>query len=131
MIQIEAELGDVPHVQGDPYTLQEVLFNLCTNAIRHSPEFNGSPVVRLTMHPATDGCPACLDVADSGGGIAPKLEEQVFEPFFTTEHKGTGLGLYLARELCEVNGARLEYLRRPQGACFRIRFADAEHSAAA
>jgi signal transduction histidine kinase len=51
------------------------------------------------------------------------VEGEIFEPFFTTAASGTGLGLYLARELCELNRARLSYEpRRGGGSCFRITF---------
>ncbi len=51
-----------------------------------------------------------------------EVEEQIFEPFFTTRVDGTGLGLYLARELCEGNQASLNLIRSEQGTCFRITF---------
>ena len=69
-----------------------------------------------------------IDIADNGPGISPEVLERIFEPFFTTSHGGTGLGLYLARELCELNQARLSYQRRPVGACFRISFLPGESS---
>ena len=59
-------------------------------------------------------------VIDDGEGVARELQAQLFEPFFTTFASGTGLGLYIARELCAANGASLEYLDRGPGADFRI-----------
>jgi len=59
-------------------------------------------------------------VTDDGEGVAKWLQAQLFEPFFTTLSGGTGLGLYIARELCMANGASLEYLDRGTGADFRI-----------
>jgi len=65
----------------------------------------------------------CLDVIDTGPGVAAADRDSIFEPFFTREVSGTGLGLYLARELCEVNQASLTlYDSGPEGSCFRIRF---------
>ena len=64
------------------------------------------------------------NVHDDGSGVAPERLDSIFEPFYTTETKGTGLGLYISRELCESNQARLDY--RPSehgGSCFRITFA--------
>jgi len=61
-----------------------------------------------------------LSVSDDGPGVPRAIQGQLFEPFFTTESKGTGLGLYLARELCAANGAALEYVDDMQGAHFRI-----------
>ena len=66
-----------------------------------------------------------LDIIDYGPGIAATEVDKLFEPFYTTSDQGTGLGLYLAREICEANGARLVYLPLPSGSgsCFRINFA--------
>ena len=61
-----------------------------------------------------------LSVIDDGPGVAAPSQGQLFEPFFTTDSKGTGLGLYLARELCAANGAALEYVNDMPGAHFRI-----------
>jgi len=64
-----------------------------------------------------------VEVIDQGNGIDPEKVESIFEPFFTTESKGSGLGLYIARELCESNKATLNYLPVPtSGCCFRISF---------
>ncbi len=106
----------------DPDHLDQIVFNLCSNALRHSPPYAGEPVLRLLVGAARERRPASLDIVDSGSGIAAEIREEIFEPFFTTEHKGTGLGLYIARELCEANQARLEYLPDRGGACFRISF---------
>jgi len=57
---------------------------------------------------------------DNGPGVAREIQGQLFEPFFTTESKGTGLGLYLARELCAANRAALEYVDDMRGAHFRV-----------
>jgi len=62
-----------------------------------------------------------LSVIDNGPGVAAAIQGQLFEPFFTTEPKGTGLGLYLARELCAANRATLEYVTDMAGAHLRIR----------
>ncbi len=61
-----------------------------------------------------------LNVIDDGPGVAASSQGQLFEPFFTTDSKGTGLGLYIARELCDANNARLEYVREATGAHFRV-----------
>jgi two-component system sensor histidine kinase PilS (NtrC family) len=65
-----------------------------------------------------------LEVIDHGPGIAEEHITHIFEPFYTTEASGTGLGLYISRELCESNQARLEYEPMvPRGSCMRITFA--------
>jgi two-component system sensor histidine kinase PilS (NtrC family) len=61
-----------------------------------------------------------LDVIDDGAGITAEAQAHLFEPFFTTESQGTGLGLYIARELCEGNGARIEYVDDSSGGHFRV-----------
>ena len=66
-----------------------------------------------------------LSVIDNGPGVPRSRQGQLFEPFFTTEAKGTGLGLYLARELCAANRAQLEYVNDSTGAHFRIRCLEA------
>jgi len=64
-----------------------------------------------------------LDVIDDGPGVDPATEEHLFEPFHTTENAGTGLGLYISKELCEANQAQLSYRRTDAGkSCFSIHF---------
>lgn len=97
--------------------LHRVLWNLLVNALRHSSQTPAA--VRLIMAARDDGN-AELHVLDDGPGIEESLRGQVFEPFFTTQGTGTGLGLYIARELCEANGAQLDLLENSPGAHFRI-----------
>jgi len=59
-------------------------------------------------------------VVDDGPGVPPPVRNQLFEPFFTTVSSGTGLGLYIAREVCEANDATLEYVETPTGAQFTV-----------
>jgi len=87
----------------EPGQLHQVLWNLVGNALRHSSRDPGA--VRLEARRMGSGVE--LHVMDDGPGIARELREQIFEPFFTTASRGTGLGLHIARELCEANGARL------------------------
>lgn len=99
--------------------LRQVLWNLCGNALRYGRKLSGS--LRLEMSVA-DG-EEVLDVMDDGPGVPAELQGKLYEPFFTTATEGTGLGLYIAKELCEANGARLEYhVGEGPGACFRITF---------
>jgi two-component system sensor histidine kinase PilS (NtrC family) len=64
----------------------------------------------------------CLvDVIDTGTGVPPADQAKLFEPFYTTVQEGSGMGLYLCKELCEINNASLNYLPTPHGeSCFRI-----------
>jgi two-component system sensor histidine kinase PilS (NtrC family) len=93
-----------------------VLWNLGRNAWRHSRKASGSIRLRLQRQ----GNRLELRVVDDGPGVAKDLQSQLFEPFFTTYSAGTGLGLYIARELCAANGAALDYVDRSSGADFRI-----------
>ena len=94
-----------------------VLWNLLTNALRHC---GGAPnAVRLSAQ-RTAGGGIELHIVDDGPGIGESLRGQVFETFFTTHGSGTGLGLYIARELCEANGAQIDLLDNSPGAHFRI-----------
>lgn len=120
-VVVLVELPDIK-VSFDRGHLRQVLWNLCGNALRHGSRLSGS--LMLTMSEA-DGR-VMLDVQDDGPGISPENQNKLFEPFFTTSVNGTGLGLYIAKELCEANGARLEYRGggRRKGARFRITFAE-------
>ena len=121
------ELLDLPpelSVRFDPDHLQQVLFNLWDNSFEHASD-GGHSVVMISAGRDDDSGHAWLEVRDNGSGIADDLLDHIFEPFFTTAAKGTGLGLYLSRELCEYNQARLVYVPHavvPHGACFRILF---------
>jgi two-component system, NtrC family, sensor histidine kinase PilS len=103
-------------VEFDRVHLQQVLWNLARNAWRHSRKSAGSVRLRLQRQ----GGRLELHVRDDGPGVARDLQSQLFEPFFTTYSAGTGLGLYIARELCAANGAALDYIDRAAGADFRI-----------
>src|SRR5690606_13668355 len=108
----------------DPNQLNQVLNNLCQNAFRYSGEPGTPRSIRIRLYESAETEPPTLEVIDHGPGIDERHVGQIFEPFFTTEASGTGLGLYISRELCESNQARLEYRRAdPQGSCMRIVFA--------
>ena len=105
---------------------EQVLWNLCRNALRYSQKQAGS--VQLHAFTSDDG-KTVLDVSDDGSGVPADAVQKLFEPFFTTDASGTGLGLYIARELCEANGAMIEYRRALDGgACFRITFGSSDES---
>lgn len=130
-IEVRIEPGDT-RISFDPSQLLQVLINLCENGLRYSAERSGSPWLALRGGIAFDSQMPFLDVIDSGEGIPPETAGNIFEPFFTTRAGGTGLGLYIARELCEANRARLDYLPLPSGgSCFRISFALAAPTQAA
>jgi two-component system sensor histidine kinase PilS (NtrC family) len=95
----------------DAEHLRRVLVNLLDNAHRHASRAPGAIHVRLE---ARDELRAFLSVASDGAPIAPEVERHLFEPFFSTRSRGTGLGLYICRELCERHGASIDFrLRAP------------------
>lgn len=107
----------------DPGHLQQVLFNLLDNAWLHGRRGESAPTVTVSLQ-ALYPRGGALDVLDDGPGVPAETVQHLFEPFFTTTAQGTGLGLYLARELCAYNQANL-YHQRPEsgsGALFRIAF---------
>ena len=105
----------------DPQHLQQVVWNLVQNAIRYGRLPDEPARVMIVARLASDDGPPLIEVIDRGPGIPPKVAAQVFEPFFTTHEYGTGLGLYLARQMCEANQAGLEYVPvAGGGSCSRI-----------
>jgi two-component system sensor histidine kinase PilS (NtrC family) len=107
----------------DPNQLTQILDNLLRNAWRHSAMNHDQAQVWLELFVDADSQLPVLEVVDDGPGVAPDQQTHLFEPFFTTSSQGTGLGLYLSRELCESNQARLDFKPRQGGGCFRITFA--------
>lgn len=93
-------------VRFDPLHLREIVVNLLSNAVRYASGRRGSIRLMLVSDKANR---LELHVQDDGPGITPEVRAHLFEPFYTTSSKGTGLGLYLARELCLNNGALLDY----------------------
>ncbi|RMF18731.1 MAG: PAS domain-containing sensor histidine kinase [Gammaproteobacteria bacterium] len=112
-----------PMVYFDSGQLHQVLTNLVTNGMRYSREASGEALVFIEVGTLPPSGQVYIDVIDIGPGISEDQASHVFEPFYTTHKQGTGLGLYISRELCEANQAQLDYLPRTRGACFRITFA--------
>lgn len=122
-IRIEVQPEDT-RVRADPTQLHQIVWNLCDNGMKHNRP-TGGPWLQLRAGLPDDSQNPYLDIIDSGPGIAPELVQHIFEPFFTTASDGTGMGLYISRELCESNQARLAYIPAREGGCrFRITFAD-------
>jgi two-component system, NtrC family, sensor histidine kinase PilS len=115
--RLRAEVSAEPlGVWFDPEHLRRVLVNLLDNAHRHAGAGAGSIFLRLA---ARDEAWVVLSVLSDGAPIAPDVERRLFEPFFSTRSRGSGLGLYICRELCERHGASIEY--RPRPAAERLR----------
>lgn len=114
------EINQDLQVRFDPNHLQQVLFNLLDNSFEHG---NGRSIVVMISAGRDEASGlSWLQLQDNGPGIPAKLLDRIFEPFFTTAVEGTGLGLYLSRELCDYNQARLTHVPNLEGACFRILF---------
>jgi two-component system sensor histidine kinase PilS (NtrC family) len=105
----------------DPGQLQQVVWNLVQNARRYG-RLPGEPArVAVIARRLSEGGPPVVEVVDRGPGIPRKVADQIFDPFYTTNEHGTGLGLYIARQLCEANQGTLEYVPvAGGGSCFRI-----------
>jgi len=108
-------------VRVDRSQLHQILWNLCDNALQHGGD---PPRVRISAGIGEHTGRPYLDVEDDGAGIPAEETDRVFEPFFTTREQGTGLGLYIARELCEGNQANLSLEEAHAGCRFRITFQD-------
>lgn len=111
--------GSTPlYISFDKRHLHQILWNLCRNGWRHSKHTANSLNVRVVA--VADSSNIQVEVVDDGPGIPIEIRQHLFEPFFTTESTGTGLGLYIARELCEANGATLKYVAAESGSVFSL-----------
>jgi len=118
------EISDDIEVRMDTGHLRQVLWNLCDNATKYASETAGILIELRAGRLQSQGRPY-VEVVDHGLGVDAATAEKMFEPFYTERSGGTGLGLYISRELCELNRATLLYLDRPGGgSIFRIVFAD-------
>lgn len=117
---VEAPRSEV-QVMFDPGQLSQAVNNLLANALRHASSEKHQPTIKLRLSPIRGQREMALDIIDDGPGIPIEKRSQIFEPFFSTHKQGSGLGLFLARQLCDANQAPLEYVQIPNsGACFRI-----------
>ncbi len=129
--QVTGAGGEDVEVRMDPSHLHQVVWNLCENAVKYASEAAGGILVELSWGRMPGSRRPYLEVADRGPGIPEALQDRVFEPFSTGPRGGTGLGLFISRELCECNRAALIYEpRRNGGSIFRIVFADPSRWAA-
>ena len=118
--QLEGHCDEI-RVRCDPGHLKQILDNLCSNALKYGAD--ETILLRILQLQQT----ICLEVIDQGPGIAGDAVKHIFEPFFTTSSSGIGLGLYISKELAELNQAKLEYERLESGgSCFRLYLANAE-----
>jgi two-component system sensor histidine kinase PilS (NtrC family) len=123
LIRVEFAEPDL-EVRVDPTHLHQILWNLCENVLKYGLSGPDSAIELKAGRAPTTGRPY-LEVADRGQGIEPAAAERIFEPFFTSAAAGTGLGLFISRELAQSNGALLLYEpREGGGSIFRLIFAD-------
>lgn len=122
---IEAHQENI-QVRFDPSHLQQILTNLCENGLRHTSTENKEKF-KIEFHAgiSENNNRPYLDIIDHGDGIDEETAAHIFEPFYTTAETGTGLGLYISRELAECNQAHLTLLKNAgKGSCFRLTFSD-------
>lgn len=101
-------------VRFEPEHLQRVLVNLLDNALRYNSGEPGAILLSLRwLASVTQEGMLMLSVGNDGEPIQPDTERALFEPFFSTSSRGTGLGLYISRELCERHGASIDYRQHP------------------
>ena len=123
-VEIDATAED-RMVRIDPNHLRQILVNLLDNARLHAGKGPDGELAILRLSQDSNRGRAWLDVVDFGPGVPDKIVNRIFEPFYTHSRGGTGLGLFIARELCECNHATLNYGQDGDGrSCFRITFQD-------
>lgn len=108
-------------IRVDPLQFHQVLWNLCQNALNFT-QTDIHPKIELLAGKSKETANIHIDILDHGPGIDETIAQEIFEPFFTTSTNGTGLGLYIARELCANNNAHLNLISSTGGTCFRINF---------
>lgn len=102
----------------DKSQLEQVLVILCENAIQHGRNVAGD--VNITIIIKDEAQQMALYVCDTGAGVPEKIRNHIFDPFFSTQRTGNGMGLFIAKDLCEINQARLSLDASKHGCCFAI-----------
>lgn len=115
---IELKVNTEPcSAMADAGHVDQILWNLCTNACLH----NDNEKLQITIHCFDSGYGTLfIDVTDTGKGISDIDRDNLFEPFYSTHQTGTGLGLFIIRELCNLNNASIECMAEERGAHFRV-----------
>ena len=122
-LHISGQAAEI-EVRADPSQLRQIVWNLCENALKHGVQQSPDQVVEIRYGRMNPTARPFLEIADRGPGVPAEHSERIFEPFFSGG-RGTGLGLFLARELAQTNGATLLYeARSGGGSIFRLVFAD-------
>jgi two-component system, NtrC family, sensor histidine kinase PilS len=119
-VSIHCQYRDL-RVEFDQENLARVLTNLLDNALRHSKLATAEECATIEVKPDFSASKVMINIIDRGEGVPESDQPKLFEPFFTTVESGSGMGLYLCKELCEINDADLIYRRTERGeSCFRI-----------
>jgi two-component system sensor histidine kinase PilS (NtrC family) len=121
-IRIRIEPEDI-EILFDSSQFHQVMWNLCTNAINHSQMDKANIMIIIHGKIEPESKQPYLDIIDNGPGIDKETQPSIFDPFFTTSSEGTGLGLYITKEVIESNRAKIRYISPTTGGtCFRIFF---------
>ncbi len=115
-IFLSGEVSAVIHI--DTHHLEQILINLINNGLRHSSLSHPHAYVEVEIYERRND--VIIDILDNGAGVKSDDIEHLFEPFFTTDRAGTGLGLYLSQAFSEANQARLVYVAEHRKTCFRL-----------
>lgn len=120
-VNIELEFNqDTVKSYVDISQIRQVITNLVDNGIRYGQKLTDEKHIKITTGIGAINDLPFINIIDDGEGISSDIIPHIFEPFYTTEATGSGLGLYLSKELCETNHAKLEYLNEYGLSCFRI-----------
>ena len=126
-IDWHVEPGDIS-ILFNPGQLEQVLTNLFENGLRYSKKATGKEHVSIDVSLSEQDGKPVLHIMDDGKGIPEELAQQIFEPFFTTEQTGTGLGLFICKEICDANYAGLTYMPAYKNkSTFRINFSNRDN----
>jgi two-component system sensor histidine kinase PilS (NtrC family) len=121
-IKVVVEPNDI-EILFDANQLHQVMWNLCANAINHANIKLSELAIRIHGSIDKHSAQPCLDIIDNGPGIDKEIQPLIFDPFFTTSSEGTGLGLYITKEVIESNRAKIRLVTTAGGGtCFRIYF---------
>ncbi len=110
-------------VMFDPAHLHQIMWNLCRNIIKHASIDSTNLQIKIKGGIPNHSRDIMLNILDNGKGISEETQKHLFEPFYTTSDSGTGLGLFMSKELAMSNGGNLEYVKTAyRGSCFRLTF---------
>ena len=113
----------VLEVHADATHLEQIMSNLYENSTHHASQNGQSIILKVSCCKNNTTQTIDIDIIDNGDGVCKEHRDKLFEPFFTTRSSGTGLGLFIARELAQLNHANLQYIDSPEpGAHFRLQF---------